>query len=548
MEVNPPAEATPVPVRANPGLQPDQSAVLRGLQDARCYPHEVDAVVSIETHISTVLLAGAYAYKIKKPVELGFLDFTTLALRKHFCAEELRLNRRLAPGLYLDVVAIVGSAAAPQIVAADDPSARDAIEFAVKMRRFDQSALLDRMLSGGELRPYHLDALAKTVAGFHASIARAPDDGYGTAESIAMPMRQNFAQIRPLLATADEHVELDAVESWSIAAHQDLVPLMEARKRAGYVRECHGDLHLGNITWIDEEIHVFDCIEFNPGLRWIDVINEVAFTVMDLAARGRADWGARFLNGYLEITGDYASLRLLPYYLVYRAMVRAKVARIRAAQTSGAPQRAALADYAEHLRLARGFTAPRRAALIITHGVSGSGKSTATLALVEQLGALRLRSDVERKRLHGLSRDASSGSGVNSGIYGEAASMATYAQLGSLAVQTIEAGYPAIVDATFLRRARRMAFHAIAVSLKVPCLILDFRADAFELRRRVSQRQSVGGDASEADRAVLERQLQEDEPIDAGEADRTLVIDSQQDYPAGIVDRVRLHLDQMRGG
>lgn len=547
MKVNPPADAMPVPVPASPGLQPHQSEVLRGLLEARCYPHAVDVVESIETHISTVLLAGAYAYKIKKPVELGFLDFTTLALRRHFCEEELRLNRRLAPGLYLDVVAIVGSAAAPQVIAADDPSASDAIEFAVKMRRFDQSALLDRMLAGGGLKPHHLDALAEAVAAFHASIACATDGGYGTPESIAMPMRQNFEQIRPLLASAGETAELGALEIWSIAAHRELVPLMEARKRAGYVRECHGDLHLGNITWIDEEIHIFDCIEFNPGLRWIDVINEVAFTVMDLAARGRADWGARFLNGYLEITGDYASLRLLPYYLVYRAMVRAKVARIRAAQTSGAPQRAALADYAEHLRLARGFTAPRRAALIITHGVSGSGKSTATLPLVEQLGALRLRSDVERKRLHGLSRDASSGSRLNGGIYGEAASMATYAQLGSLAVQTIEAGYPAIVDATFLRRARRSAFHAIAASLKVPCLILDFRADAAELRRRVSQRQAAGRDASEADLAVLERQLQEDEPIDADEADRTLVVDTQQDRPSAMVDPVRLRLDQMRG-
>jgi len=495
-----------------------------------------------------VLLAGAYAYKIKKAVELGFLDFSTLALRRHFCEEELRLNRRLAPGLYLDVVAIVGGAAAPQIVAADDPRASEAIEFAVKMRRFEQSALLDRMLAAGELKPHHVDALAETVAGFHASIETAANGGYGSPESISIPMRQNFDQIRPLLSTAGETVELDALEGWSIAAHQELIPLMEARKRAGYVRECHGDLHLGNITWVDEGIHVFDCIEFNPGLRWIDVVNEIAFTVMDLAARGRADWGARFLNGYLEITGDYASLRLLPYYLVYRAMVRAKVARFRAAQTEGEPQRVALADYAEHIRLARGFTSPRRAALMITHGVSGSGKSTATLPLVEQLGALRLRSDVERKRLHGLARDARSGSALGAGIYNAAASMETYAQLGSLAVRTIEAGYPVIVDATFLSRARRVAFRAIAADLRVPYLILEFRANAVELRRRVGQRQEAGQDASEAGLAVLERQLQEDQTLDSGETNHTLVIDTQQDDSSAIADRVRSRLGQLQGG
>jgi len=548
MEANPPAKATPVYSRADQGRQADQNAVLRGLLDARCYPHAVGTVECIETHISMVLLAGAYAYKIKKAVELGFLDFSTLALRRHFCEEELRLNSRLAPGLYLDVVAIVGDASAPQIVPADDPRASDAIEFAVKMRRFEQSALLDRMLAAGELKPHHVDALAETVAGFHASIAGAAKDGYGKPESIAIPMRQNFDQIRPLLTSAGETAELDALESWSSAEHQDLVPLMEARRLAGHVRECHGDLHLGNITWIDEEIHVFDCIEFNPGLHWIDVVNEIAFTVMDLAARGRADWGARFLNAYLEITGDYGSLRLLPYYLVYRAMVRAKVARFRAAQTAGEPQRVALADYAEHIRLARGYTSPRRAALMITHGVSGSGKSTATLPLVEQLGALRLRSDVERKRLHGLARDARSGSALGAGIYNNAASMETYAQLGSLAVRTIEAGYPVIVDATFLSRARRAAFRAIATELRVPFLILDFHADAAELRRRVGRRQEAGQDASEAGLAVLERQLQEDEPLDAGEADRALAVDTTQDDSSGIADRVRLRLGQMQGG
>ena len=521
--------------------------MLLALHDTRCYPHEVGAVERIETHISTVLLAGAFAYKIKKPVALGFLDFSTLALRRHFCEEELRLNRRLAPELYLDVVAIVGDPATPRIVAMDDPGAPDAIEFAVRMRRFEQSELLDRMLATGELRPQHVDALAKSVAEFHASVAGAAAEGYGSAKSISNPMRQNFTQIRPLLATAVEGAELDALERWSISEHRSLVTLLETRRLAGHVRECHGDLHLGNITWIDGEIHVFDCIEFNPALRWIDVASEIAFTVMDFAARGRADWGARFLNGYLEITGDYASLRLLPYYLVYRAMVRAKVARIRAAQTSDEPQQAALADYAEHIRLAREFTSPRHAALMITHGVSGSGKSTGTIPLVEGLGALRLRSDVERKRIHGMARDYRRGAAPGAGIYNDAASAETYAQLAYLAVQTIEAGYPAIIDATFLSRARRMEFRAIAADLEVPYLIVDFSADVDELRRRVRGREEIGQDVSEAGLAVLERQLRDDEALDAGEADCTLAIDTQQQDFSRIADEVRARLVRLRG-
>ncbi len=531
----------------------DQEKLLRGLLHSQSYPHDVDRVELIETHISTVLLAGIYAYKIKKPVNLGFLDFTSLELRRHYCEEELRLNRRLAPRLYLDVVSIVGSADAPLIGPHHAPGA---IEYAVKMQRFEQSALLDRMLASGELTPQHLDALAVTVAAFHArSVDGGAADGnagYGTPASIEAPMRQNFEQIRPLLETGAELAALDEIEQWSIAAHADLAPLMVERKRAGYVRECHGDLHLGNITWIDGEIQVFDCIEFNPSLRWIDVASEIAFTVMDLAARGRPEWGARFLNATLEITGDYAALRLLRYYLVYRAMVRAKVARFRAAQTGDEPhgdglreaglRQTALADYADHIKLAASFTAPRRAALIVAHGVAGTGKTTATQPLVEQLGALRLRSDVERKRLYGLAREARSGSALDAKLYAEAASQATYTELRRLAELTLRAGYPVIVDATFLRRVRRDSFRDLAAELHVPFLILDCRADAAELRRRVAQRLSIGQDASEATLAVLERQLQEDEALAAEESEYAVVIDTQRDTPGDIVARVRQRL------
>ncbi|MEK7737922.1 MAG: AAA family ATPase, partial [Pseudomonadota bacterium] len=430
--------------------------------------------------------------------------------------------------------------------------APEAIEYAVKMQRFEQSALLDRMLGSGELTPQHLDALAASVAAFHSGIGRsvaggAADAGYGTSASIEAPMLQNFEQIRPLLDNDEERAALARLEEWSRAAHAELSPLMEERRRAGYVRECHGDLHLGNITWIDGEIQVFDCIEFNPALRWIDVASEIAFTVMDLAARGKPAWGARFLNATLEITGDYAVLRLFKYYLVYRAMVRAKVARIRAAQI-GAELREAglhrtvLADYAEHIKLATSYTLPRQAALIITRGVSGSGKTTATQPLVEQLGAVRLRSDVERKRLHGLPREARSHAALNAELYAPSASLATYAELRRLAALALAAGYPAIVDATFLRRAWRDDFRALAAELRVPFLILECRADAAELRRRVAQRERQGQDASEATLAVLERQLREDEALVAEEAACALIIETQHAAPDEIVDRVRRRL------
>lgn len=518
---------TPVPALASVRPVVDQDEVLHGLMTTRGYPHEVGTVERIETHISTVLLAGAYAYKLKKPLDLGFLDFSTLASRRHYCEEELRLNSRLAPDVYLRVVAIVGVPREPRIVATDDPLAADALEFAVQMRRFDQAALLDRMLDAGEMTPHHVDALAATVAEFHQHIDRVADQEFGKPDHVAAPMRQNFSQIRPLLTSADEIDALDTLERWSIAEHQRLTPLMEARRRDGCVRECHGDLHLGNITWIKGAIHVFDCIEFNPELRWIDVVSEISFAMMDFDVRGRPDWGARFLNEYLEITGDYSSLQLLTYYLVYRCMVRAKIARIRASQGGSEADDAAMADYAAHIRLARSYVSPRLRAIIITHGVSGSGKSSATLRLVERLAALRVRSDVERKRLRGMDRDAKSNSAIKSGLYGAAASIETYAELRRLAAQITEAGFPAIVDATFLHADQRSAFRAIANDLGVPFIILDFRAETDELRRRVNLRQIQGYDASEATAKVLEYQLLHDEPLDAGEMDHALVIDTQ---------------------
>ena len=529
----------------------EQTRLLRGLLQPRAYPHEVGGVERIETHISTVLLAGAYAYKIKKPVNLGFLDFSSLELRRHYCEEELRLNRRLAPRLYIEVVSILGGMDAPRIGPHHAPGA---IEYAVRMQRFAQSALLDRMLASGALEPRHLDALAATVAAFHARIDHAAssrdagaDVDFGTPASIEAPMRQNFEQIRPLLESREELAALKRLEDWSIAAHVELAPLMAERRRDGYVRECHGDLHLGNITWIDGEIQVFDCIEFNPSLRWIDVASEIAFSVMDLAARGRPDWGARLLNSYLEITGDYAALKLLRYYLVYRAMVRAKVARLRAAQTEEATAEAGLhrellADYAAHLRLATGFMAPQATVLIVTHGVSGSGKTTLTQPLLERMGALRLRSDVERKRLFGLAREARSGPEFNARLYAGAASQDTYAELRRVAALALAAGYPVIVDATFPRRGWRDSFRELAVELRVPFLILDCRADAAELRRRVAQRLSIGQDASEATLAVLERQLLEDQALTAEEAEYAIVIDTQHVAPDEMLAQVRRRL------
>jgi len=515
-----------------------QADLIDALADVGCYPHPVDLVIRVETHSAYVLLAGDYAYKIKKALDLGFLDFSTLARRRHFCAEELRLNRRLVPQLYLGVVPIVVGPAGPRIGAG--PEDGEAVEYAVRMVRFPQNALLDICLARGEVPPAQVDAVADRVADFHGRIeAAAPGDGYGTPVAVWAPMAQNFDQMREFPAVAGEAGRLAELEAWSRASYERLADLLAARLAGGRVRECHGDLHLGNIAWLDDGPAIFDAIDFNPNLRWIDVISEIAFLVMDLVERGRPDYAWRSLNRYLEGTGDYGGLALLPFYHVYRAIVRAKVAAIRAAQEDPVAGARELAECRRYLDHAQATAAPGQPRLILLHGFSGSGKSWLGEGLVERLGAIRLRSDVERKRLHGLAAQAVSASAVAGGIYGAADTDSTYHRLADLARQVLAAGYPAVVDAASLLAGQREIFRRLAADLGVPFLLLDCVAPEALLRQRLACRQAAGDDASEAGLAVLAYQLASREALTPAEAASCLRIDTSGDFPADLPERIR---------
>ncbi len=312
-------------------LTDDQQRLIEALRNAACYPHAAPGVRVIETHISYVILTGDFAYKIKKCVDLGFVDFTTLAKRKLYCDEELRLNSRLAPDIYLEVVPICVTAQGPRI-----GNGREVVEYAVRMREFAQEALADRAIGQGRLTAAHIDALALQVAGFHSSLPWCAERAeYGTPEAIRAKTVQNFSQMQALpVAPACRHL-VDVIEAWSIHEHARLGEFFRQRKREGKVRECHGDLHLANIVLLAGSPRIFDCIDFNADLRWIDVVNDVAFLIMDLQAAGRHDLAARFLNAYLELGGDYGGLRVLRYYRVYRALVRAKVSLMHAQQIAG---------------------------------------------------------------------------------------------------------------------------------------------------------------------------------------------------------------------
>ncbi len=503
---------------ADTGLPP----LIQALHRPACYDHPVRDIRLVETHISWVLLTGRYAYKIKKPVNLGFLDFSSLEKRRFFCEEELRLNRRLAPSLYLEVVSITGSPASPVL-----SGSGEVIEYAVKMVQFPEEARLDRMLVRDELGPPHIDLLARELAEFHGRIAVAGNDKpFGDPEHVYEPVRENFIQIRSRIEAVDES-PLRRLEIWSETSFAELRVTFENRKRGGFIRECHGDAHLANMVWLEERAMLFDCLEFSANLRWIDVMSELAFLVMDLDDRGRSDLARRALNAYLEHTGDYAGLAVFRFYQVYRALVRAKVACIRLSQSglSDEEKNRGREEYRGYANLAGRYTQPPPPALIITHGLSGSGKTWLSQLLLEALDAVRVRSDIERKRLHGLAPAERSGSGIDSGIYAPDASRRTYAHLAELAAMILRAGHTAIVDAAFLKHSQRDQLHAVANERHVPFVILDIRTPENILRQRLRQRAAQQHEVSEAGLAVLDHQLATREPLADAEQRHVLSVD-----------------------
>ena len=501
-------------------MEGDPGRILAALREPACYPHAVDRVELLETHISWVFLAGDYAYKVKKPVSFAFLDFSTLAKRRFYCDEELRLNRRTAPALYLEVLPVADT---PQGLRVGGDGAP--VEYALRMRRFPQEALADAVARRGELSARHVDALAAVIAEFHSGIPPAREADYGSPQRVAATALASFEQIAKLAAA--DGVLLADLRAWTGGENERLAGVFSARRRQGFVRECHGDLHLGNIVLLDGGPVPFDCIEFDPALRWIDVTNEIAFLVMDLLEHGLAAAAWRLLNAYLEATGDYAGVRVLRYYLVYRAMVRALVACIREHQPgSAAAQGRAHREFGTYLALARSLSRAGQPALLVMHGVSGSGKTVVSQKLLEQLGAVRVRSDIERKRLHGLAAGARTHAEVRGGIYAPESTRLTYDRLAQAARDVLASGYHAIVDATFLALDERDAFRALARDAGAGFLIVACEAAEDVLRERVAKREAAASDASEAGVAVLERQLATREPLAADEVGCAVRVDT----------------------
>jgi hypothetical protein len=498
--------------------------LVEALQNAQCYPHPVTRVTLVETHISWVLLTGQYVYKIKKPVLFTFVDFSTLKKRRWFCEEEVRLNRRLAPQLYLGVVPITGSSSKPHMDGEGTP-----IEFAVKMKQFLPDHEFSKLLSAGEIDEQVISQLADRIGNFHSRIEPAPEtSSYGIPDMIWQSMEECFGEISLDLLPLPIQKYLQQINEWTRREWITMSSALEQRKSSGFIRECHGDLHLGNIALSDGQIYVFDALEFEPRLRWIDVLSEVAFLVMDLESKDRMDLAYLFLNRYLEVTGDYAGMTVFRLYEVYRALVRAKVAGLRLAQVvkGCVDWENFRAEMIKYIELAHRLILPVSPLLILMHGVSGTGKTTVSTEVLKTLVTLRVRSDVERKRIHGETHKRAVRKETTESLYDPAMTHATYARLLDHANTMLKARYSIVVDATFLRVAQRQPFIQLAHDRQISFVILDVWAPEEVLAERIKRRAKQRADASDATIEVMEGQKAIEEPLTEDERPYVIRMDS----------------------
>ena len=497
-------------------VTPLDTSLVESLMQPAAFGHPVDGVELIETHISWVILAGDYVYKIKKPVKLDFLDFSDLERRKFYCEEELRLNRLWAPEIYLDVVPVMVENGQAKFAGSGTP-----VDYAVKMRRFDQSALLDRELERGTLSVEDMRELGAHVAERHLA---APIVDASRREHVLGLTKQFMWDNFTALEGAVEDAGLQQLREWTERELGNVDAKLAQRFDNGLVRDCHGDLHLRNLVRLPGGITAFDCIEFDQDLRHIDVFCDIAFLLIDLVARRRHDLAAHFLNRYLERTGDYDGMSVFSLFFVYRCLVRAKVAAIRAAERTVDKEKAAdREELARYIDMAKRQIAPRSPILVVMSGLSGSGKTWVSTRLMGAMPAIRVRSDIERKRMFGLEETERSSSAIGEGIYTPATSRKVYEKLDSIAGSILAADHNVILDAAFLRSADRTKAIETARRGGIFPAIVAVSAPPELMRKRILDRAGLAEDASEAGLDVLEHQLDRFEPVT--DSENALVIE-----------------------
>ncbi|UCG42487.1 MAG: AAA family ATPase [candidate division WOR-3 bacterium] len=485
--------------RAEPTIQ----GRVREMMRTAIYGRGVKRVRMLQTHTSWVFLTGRYAYKVKKPVNFGFLDYTALSSRKFFCQEELRLNRRLSPDIYLEVLPIVGQAERLRL-----GGRGKVVDYALKMRELPQESIMTVRLQKAGVTFQHIDELARVIAEFHAHAERGREVArYGSSETIRLNWDENFAQTMEFRGRTIAYQAFDDIKARVESFIKDKRPVFAQRREAGFVRKCHGDLHSKNI-FVGEKVQVFDCIEFNPRLSCSDVASEIAFMAMDLEYYGRKDLADYFVERYIENSGDSGLLRLLDFYKCYRAYVRGKVTSFNLIDPgmSAADKAGARASARRYFSLAWKYARKlgQKPKLIVVFGLPGTGKTYLAQKLAARLDAFHLMTDSIRKQLMGLPLWTRQFSGYDKGIYAPSVSSKVYREMMRRGREFLKAGQTVILDATFLREDSRARVAEMAGRLKAPVLFVQAHCPEKTVASRMRRRKREQT-FSDADLAVYRR-------------------------------------------
>lgn len=497
--------------------------VIAALERPEAYPECPASIEHLQTHISHLFLTPDTVYKVKKPVNFGFLDFTTYEQRLEDCRRELQLNRRLSPDVYLDVVAITRDAAGIHV-----GGESEAIEHAVKMRRLPAAATMSTLLAENRVTEDMVRDLARQVAAFHQQAETSPTiAAYGSPDVVALPVRENFAQTEAYRRRTILPYKWRDIRVWSERFLEEQRPLLQRRRDGGHIRDCHGDLHTHQVFYTAGGVRIIDCIEFNDRLRCCDVASDMAFMAMDLDASGRHDLSRLFVDTWLELTGDREALQVLDFYKVYRAVVRGKVEsfRLEDATLPDEERDGVMLRARQYFNLAFHYIQrPSPPRLVICCGLIGSGKSTIARYTANDAGMGVVATDVVRKRLAGARPTERHYAEFGGGIYTPEFSTRTYQEQLRLSRQYLEEGRSVVLDATFGKRANREAAAMLAAELGAEFWAIECVADESDLQERLRRREARGESVSDGRWEIYLKERDAFEPLTEVPSDRHIVV------------------------
>lgn len=514
-------------------------AVVAAMSRPDFYPHRPRDVELVQTHVSWVFLAGEYVYKVKKPVRFAFVDASTLEARRRLCLEEVRLNRRLAPEIYLGVAPIHASDGGFALGGLIEEPPTDVVEYAVAMRRLPKERMLDRLLSEGTVGTDEIEAIARCLGKFYCSASREAAARYGCASAVAQMVMGNLAECERFEGYTLNRAQMRGLVGYTRAFLDQEWHLLNRRAREGRVIEGHGDLRCEHIWLMGERIAIFDCVEFSERLRYGDAACDVAFLAMDLERLGAPRLAARLCASYAAITDDPDFTRVLPFYESYRAVVRAKVESLKSldSQVPRAEREQARALAARYFAIACRYAGcyDGRPAVIVVCGAAGTGKSTLAGILKSRLGFEVLNSDDVRKRMAGALPTTSLRAPYGGGIYSQEFTQRTYEALVLGARQRLEAGASVILDATFRHPGERRRLIETAARTSAIVLFVECRADETEVMRRLSERSRRPGSVSDADATVYRRQVADFVPLNEIAPECRIVADTTRGNDAAVL-------------